>query len=270
MTPWYMARLAGLDLETSGKDPHEAFIVSYCVALTGGGHDLWVRDVVLSPGDRDIPAEASAVHHITTEHAREYGLDHRESVDSVASFVAGALAKGIPVVAHNAAYDLSVIEAECRREELPTIAERLGGSLVPVIDSMVLDKHCAPFRRRVSEDQGPYQLRTTSEMYGLGWDEDLAHGSRYDAMQALQSAIRIGWIAHTPEYLRPDWVRELRTQRFDDLAGVSAVDLHALQVRWAAEDAAGLQDWFRNKAPDGKRDPEAVVDGAWPLKSPAP
>lgn len=262
-----MGRLAALDLETSGKDPHEAFIVTCCFALAGGDEPLWVRDGILSPGDREIPAEATAVHGISTEQAREHGRDHREGVDNIASVVAGALAKGVPIVGHNAAYDLTVLEAECIREGVPTVGER--APIAPVIDSMVIDKHCAPFRRRVSETQGPYQLRTTAETYGLGWDENLAHGSRYDALMALHAAIRMGWIAHTPPDLRPNWVAKLRTQRFDDLVGLSAHELHEAQRVWAAEDAAGLQQWFREKAPEGKRDPNAVVDGSWPLKTSA-
>jgi DNA polymerase-3 subunit epsilon len=137
---------------------------------------------------------------------------------------------------------------------------------------MVLDKHAAPYRRRVSEKQGPYQMRTTAETYGLPWNEDAAHGAEYDALMSARAAYRIGIIAHTPPEHRPDWVKGLRNRRgpydrFDDLANVTVEGLHQRQIRWAAEDAASYQAWLRNPEKSGdKHNPDAVIDGTWPLR----
>jgi DNA polymerase-3 subunit epsilon len=264
---WHLGRLAALDFETSGKDPAEAFIVTACLALVGGGRDTEIHEWVLSPGDREIPAGAVAIHGVTTDFAREHGRDHKDGVSHVTETIAGVLASGAVLVGHNIGYDLTVLERECAREGVPTLTETLGGPIRPVIDSMVIDKHCAPFRRRVSEVQGPYQLRTTAETYGLPWDDEKAHGSTYDALMSARAVWTMGQIAHRPHADRPDWVKALRTQRFNDIAGLTLDELHDRQVTWAAEDAANLQTWFREKAPEGKRDPNAIVDGSWPVRS---
>lgn len=264
---WHQGRLAALDFETDSPNPNEAFIVTACLALVGGSRDAEIREWLLSPGDREIAAGAIAIHGVTTEVARAEGQDHTDGVGEIAHAIASVLASGAVLVGHNVAYDLTVLEAECRREGVPTLAETLGGPIRPVLDTMVLDKHVAPFRKRISETQGPYQLRTTAETYGLGWDEEKAHGSTYDALMSARAAWTMGQIAHRPHGDRPDWVRALRTQQFNDLAGLSVGELHDRQIRWAAEDAASLQLWFREKAPEGKRDPNAVVDGSWPVRT---
>lgn len=265
---WHQGRLAALDFETDSPNPDEAFIVTACLALVGGGRETEIHEWLLSPGDREIAPGAVAIHGVTTEFAKANGTDHTDGVGNIAHTIASVLASGAVLVGHNVAYDCSVLENECVREGVPTLTETLGCPIRPVIDSMVIDKHCAPFRRRVSETQGPYQLRTTAETYGVPWDDEKAHGSTYDALASARAAWHMGQIAHTPEAGRPDWVKALRTQRFDDLAGVTAEELHDLQVTWAAEDAASYQSWLRTKAPEGKRDPDAVIDGSWPVRAP--
>jgi DNA polymerase-3 subunit epsilon len=268
MNGWHLGRFAALDFETDSPEPLDAFIVTGCLALVGDGRDAEVHEWLLSPGNREIAAGAVAIHGVTTEHAREHGSDHMDGVGHIVHTIASALASGAVLVGHNIGYDLTVLESECVREGVPTLSETIAGPIRPAIDTMVIDKHVAPFRRRVSETQGPYQLRTTAETYGLPWDEEKAHGSTYDALASARAAWRMGQIAHRPHGERPDWVRALRTNRFNDLAGVSLDELHDRQVTWAAEDAASLQQWFREKAPEGKRDPNAVVDGSWPVRSP--
>lgn len=263
IAPWFTSRMAAFDLETSGVDPHEAFIVTAHLGLVGGSQDPDPTDWVLSPGNLEIPEGAAKIHGYDTARARAEGTDHREGVESIAAHVALALAgHEVPLVGHNVGgYDLTVLAAECRRWGVATVEDRIGAHEPwPVIDTMVIDRHVAPFRRRVSETQGAYVLRTTAETYGIGWNEDEAHGAKYDAIASARAAWWMGRIAHTPANERPDWVRRLRTQHFDDLAGVTLDDLHNLQKLWADEQAAGLQEWLR------KSDPNAVVDGTWPVR----
>jgi DNA polymerase-3 subunit epsilon len=62
---------------------------------------------------------------------------------------------------------------------------------------------------------------------------------------------------------REDWperIRQVRRPRYGAFCDLSLAELHALQVTLAAEQAAGLQEHFR------KTNPDAVVDGAWPLR----
>lgn len=264
-TPWHLGRLAAFDTESSGTNVEEDRIVSASISLVGGGQPThtvnWLAAV-----DVDIPEAASAVHGITTEHAREHGKPPRDVISEIATALADAAAAGIPVVGHNAPFDQTILDRELRRHNLPTLAERLDGTPLHVLDSLVCDKHVLPFRRRISDKQGPRQLVTCARVYELTWDEEAAHGADYDALMAARVLYRIGQIAHTPRHERPDWVLAERSQRFDDLAGLSLEELHQAQVEWAAEDAESFQEWLRTKAPDGKRDPNAVIDGSWPIR----
>jgi DNA polymerase-3 subunit epsilon len=258
--------MASLDFEASDKTPETARIVTAALILVGGGLDPDTRTWLLSPG---IPMEPDAikVHGITDEYAAEHGQPAADGVAEIAKAIAEVVVGGVPIVGHNVGgYDLNLLNHECARHLGDTLEGVCRAPIDRVIDTMVIDRHVAPFRRRVSETQGPYQLRTTAETYGLKWEEDKAHGAEYDALMAARAAWHMGNIAHLPRDQRPIWVHQLRTQRFDSLAGVSVEQLHQMQIEWARKDAASFQSWLREKAPDGKRDPNAVIDGRWPLR----
>jgi DNA polymerase-3 subunit epsilon len=139
------------------------------------------------------------------------------------------------------------------------LAERLDGAPLHVLDTRVIDQHCLPYRKRVSENQGARQLITLAQVYELPWLESEAHGCAYDAVMAARVLYRIGSLAHTTRESWPEAIRTARRPRFDELAGLAVPQLHDVQAKWAAEQAAGLQEHFR------KSDPEAVVNGSWPL-----
>lgn len=270
---WHQQRLAALDFESSDKDPETARIVTAALILVGGGQPTDTRTWLINPG---IPMEpgAIAVHGITDEYAAEHGMPAQQGVAEIAKAVAEVAAGGVPLVGHNlGGYDLNLLDRECRRRLGDSLEGITRGPLTRVIDTMTLDRHAAPYRRRVSETQGPYQMRTTAETYGLTWNEDEAHGAEYDALQSARAAYRMGAIAHTRPEDRPQWVQQLRNRRgpydrFNDLAFVDAEELHRRQVVWAREDAASYQAWLRDPAKSGeKHDPNAVIDGRWPLRT---
>jgi DNA polymerase-3 subunit epsilon len=256
---WHLGRLVAFDTETTGVDVESDRIVT--AAVYGLDNDeRYGREWLADPGG-EIPAEATAVHRITTEHAREHGESAEVVVDQVAQMLAGWAGNvGAPIVGHNIAFDLTLLDRECRRYRLPTLHDRLGDRPLHVIDTRVLDQHAVPYRKRVSESQGARQLITLAQFYGLQWDDDAAHGCAYDALVAAQVARRIGWLAHTRRRYWPEHVLAERRLRFETFRDLPLAELHALQVELAAEQAAGLQRHFR------KTDPNAVVDGAWPLR----
>jgi DNA polymerase-3 subunit epsilon len=264
--------MAALDFESSDKDPETAHIVTAALILVGGGLPTDTCTWLLNPGVAMEP-EAIKVHGITDEHAAEHGQPAKEGVHEIAEAIATVVAAGIPLVGHNiGSYDLNLIDRECRRHLGDSLEGICRAPIDRVIDTMTLDRHAAPYRRRVSEKQGPYQMRTTAEAYGLKWEEDKAHGAEYDALQSARAAYRMGVIAHTRPEDRPEWVQRLRNRRgpydrFNDLVGVDVEELHRRQIVWAAADAASYQAWLRNPAKAGdKHDPEAVIDGHWPLR----
>ncbi|MFI9600368.1 exonuclease domain-containing protein [Streptomyces sp. NPDC052043] len=256
---WHLGRLAAFDLETTGVDVEVDRIVTAALHALGGGeagesHE-WLADPRI-----EIPAEATAVHGITTERARMDGDPADMVADQVAAFLAVQVRDGVPVVGHNAPYDLTLLDRELRRYKLPTLAERIGDRPLHVIDTRVLDQHAVPYRKRVSETQGARQLITLAQFYGLEWDDEAAHGCSYDALIAARVAHRIGTLAHTRRRDWPERVLAERRLRFNAFRDLTLAELHALQIDLAAEQAAGLQKHFH------KTDPNAVVDGAWPLR----
>jgi len=259
---WHLGPMAALDFESSDKIPATARIVTCALILVGDGEPVW-DEWLLNPG---IPMEPDAikVHGITDEYAAKHGTPAAEGVQSIAEAVANVVRAGIPLVGHNiGGYDLNLLDAECRRNGLGPLVNVCGQPITRVIDTMVLDRHVAPFRRRVSPTQGPYQMRTTAEMYGLRWDESQAHGASYDAMMSARAAWLMGCIAARPAGERPDWVQGLRNsrgpyERFDDLA-VSVDELFVRQQHWHADWAVDFETYLR------KSDASASIDRNWPL-----
>ncbi|MFF9568459.1 exonuclease domain-containing protein [Streptomyces sp. NPDC014685] len=255
---WHQSRMCAFGLETTGVDTEQDRIVTAAVIGLGGGQtetNEWLAD----PGV-EIPAEATAVHGITTEHSREHGETAHDVVDQIAESLAIRVRMGDPVVGHNVPYDLTLLDRECRRHGVQPLLDRLAETPLHVLDTRVLDQQCLPYRKRPSETQGARQLITLAQVYELPWQESEAHGCAYDALMAARVLYRIGTLAHMSRMEWPERIKFHRKAQLHHLKDLSIAELHALQIGWAAEQAAGLQEWFR------RTDPNAVVDGAWPLR----
>ncbi|MFC4905232.1 3'-5' exonuclease [Kocuria oceani] len=225
---WTEGPRAAFDLETTGRDPHTARIVTASVLRTdasGTVTDQW--EWLADPGV-EIPEEAAAVHGVSTEHARAEGRPAADVVREIAGVLAELFAAGTPVLVFNASYDFTVLAHEGRRHgvEVP--------QPFPVLDPYVLNKQVHRYRR------GKRTLGALCEEYGV--ELTAAHTSAADSVATERLAV-------------------LMARRFRELVRPAA-ELHEDQVGWAAEQAASLQEYFRRTRPD------AVVDGAWPLRRP--
>lgn len=257
---WHKLMGVAFDLETTGVDVENDRIVTGAVIGTDPMRGTFSSMEWLADPGVEIPTEAFDVHGISTEHARAEGEPARDVVDQIAEALAIRVRMGDPVIGHNVPFDLTLLDRELRRYERQPLHERLGDAPLHVIDTRVLDQRAVPYRKRVSETQGARQLITLAQFYGLEWDEEAAHGCTYDALAAAEIARRIGILAHMP---RRDWPENIRAERrvaFIPFRDLTLAELHAAQIEWAAEQAAGLQKHFR------KSDPNAVVDGTWPLR----
>ncbi|GAA4895803.1 3'-5' exonuclease [Streptomyces coeruleoprunus] len=235
---WHGETLVGFDLETTGTEPLEARIVTAAVVEVRGGRTLACREWLADPGVR-IPAQASAIHGISSERAAAEGRPAREVADEVADALVGHWQRGVPVVAYNAAFDLTLLSAELRRHGLPSLGERLGGVPVgPVIDPYTIDRAVDRYRR------GKRNLEAVCAEYGVVLDG--AHEATADARAAVLVACAIA-------------------ERHASVAELSPGELHVRQVAWYAEWAADFQRFLRRKGT-----PDAVIDPAWPLRAPAP
>ncbi len=223
--PWTALPRACFDLETTGRDPQTARIVTASVVLVAPDGTVireweWLAD----PGV-EIPEAAAAVHGISTEKARAEGQAASDVVTELAAVLTELWAQNTPVLAFNAAYDLTVLARECERHELP------GAQPFPVLDPFILNKQVHRFRK------GKRTLGALCEEYGVVLDA--AHTSAADALATERLAAAMA-------------------EKFPELQA-TASELHHAQIGWAAEQAASLQEYFR------RRDPDAVVDGTWPV-----
>jgi DNA polymerase-3 subunit epsilon len=231
--PWPDGYLASYDCETTGVDVETDRIVTATLVVPGREPVQWLAD----PGI-DIPTGASDLHGVTTEIARRDGAPAALVVDSIADALADELATRSVLVVMNAPYDLTLLDRECRRYELPTLADRLFGAPVgPIVDPLVLDRAADKYRK------GKRNLEALCAEYGVDLTE--AHTSAADAQAALEVALRIA-----------DRYPQLR---------VSAQQLHMWQVEWHRRWAAGFQQHLRKQAGNA----DTVIDGSWPFR-PAP
>lgn len=130
LTSWCDGPLVALDLETTGRDPCRDRMVSAAVVTISRGMPRETTTWLADPGV-DIPAEATEIHGITSERARREGRPADEVVIEVSALLAEVWVAGIPLCAFNAAFDLTVLDAELQRYRGRRLL--LGG---PVIDPL--------------------------------------------------------------------------------------------------------------------------------------
>jgi DNA polymerase III subunit epsilon len=115
-----------LDTETTGLDPlrGDRLVEIGCVEIFNRMPTGQTYHVYINP-ERDMPAEAFAVHGLSTEFLASKPL-FTEVVDGFLEFIADT-----PLVIHNASFDISFINAELDRIKRPVIAkDRLVDTLL--------------------------------------------------------------------------------------------------------------------------------------------
>lgn len=227
MTSWTELPRATFDLETTGVDVTTARIVTASLILVDAeGEVIRAGEWLANPGI-EIPAEAAAVHGITTEYAREHGKPANEVAYQVAMALGGLFADGVPVIAFNAAYDFSVLHHELARYGFPPL------NAYPVLDPYVMNKAVHKFRK------GKRTLTALAEEYAV--DLENAHTSKDDALAAERLLTAMSF-------------------EFEELEA-PATELHQKQIVWAKEQAEDFQNYLRSQ---GKNE---TIDGSWPIRS---
>ncbi|MFM9918043.1 3'-5' exonuclease [Lacisediminihabitans sp. H27-G8] len=221
-------RLGVFDLETTGIDTDTSRIVSAYVGVVDAQGVpkgvSWLAD----PGI-EIPAQAAAVHGITTERARAEGRDAAEVVAEIVAVLRALLAQGVPIVIYNAAYDLTLLNRECLRYGVEPLEDPL-----PIIDPLVIDRAMDRYRK------GKRTLEVAAEYYGVELMD--AHDAEADAVAAGRVAQAIA-------------------RKYSDTLGQDVRLVHTNQVTWAADSATSFQDYMRRT-----KDPSFIADGAWPQR----
>jgi len=221
--------LAVFDLETTGIDVDTCRIVTAHVGVIGAsGEVLERREWIVDPGV-EIPTAASLIHGVTTERARLEGQPAPKGVAEIVDALTDVAGRGLPIVAYNASYDLSLLEREALRYGITPLP---GPG--PVIDPLVIDKAVDRYRR------GKRTLTAAAEHYGVALPN--AHDAGADAVAAGRVAQAIA-------------------RAYPELAAIAVAELHARQVGWCREQAESYQAWRRANG-----EPEFTTSGAWPVR----
>lgn len=178
---WIDLPRIGFDTETTGRDPRYARLVT-CSIVEREPDGTLTRHYWLADPGVEIPPETTAIHGISTRQARAEGRDIGEVLTEISDLLFSFLSKGYPVVAYNAGYDLTLLECELARHELPTLRERLGGDITPVIDPYFLDRWGDKFRKGSS---GKRKLIDLVNLYGCA-SADNFHNAEDDVLATLR------------------------------------------------------------------------------------
>ena len=218
--------MCGFDLETTGGSRETARIVTATLVFVGGGQPTDAVDFLVDPGV-EIPAEATAVHGITTERARAAGRKPGDVLPTVASRLVGAWQSG-PVIGFNVVYDMTVLDRELRRH-LGTALNISG----PVVDPHVID-------RALDRRKGKRTLEETCRHYNV------RHDGAHDATQDALAAARLAW--------------RLARSYPAEVGSLPLTELHTQQVGWAKQWADRLNAYWHSNGQDKS------IDGSWPLQ----
>ena len=221
---WLDEPLLALDTESTSTNPETARIVQVCVGRSWHPGHWGPFTLLINPGV-PIPAEATAVHGITDERVRAHGADPVDALAEVWDSLNEAVMDGDPVVAHNAPYDLTLLDREFRRH--------LGKALPDGLT--VLDTLCLWLR--FDWRTGGRSLTKLAERHGITFP---AHDAEADALAALR-------------------LLHILADANDLLPLIPAWDLHRAQARWWVQQ----QDAAESRA-HGNGSPFVRQD-RWPL-----
>ena len=167
---WLDSPLLALDTESTGTDPTEARIVQITVGMSVGPGDWhpWTR--IVNPGV-PIPDTAAKIHGYTDTRVQTEGTTPSAALAKAWETLTDTAHRGIPVVAHHAAYDLTLLDREFRRH----LGEPIPAGLI------VLDTLC--LFRRFDWTTGGRSLGKLAARYGITFP---AHDAEADALASLK------------------------------------------------------------------------------------
>ena len=221
--------LVGFDTETTGVSPVDSRLVTASIVTWS---DPPVSTNWLANPGVPIPHAASQVHGISTERARAEGRPIKDVLVEVRDTLGRHFASGGAVVAFNAAFDFTLLEAELTRHGQTTLSELLGSEPSPIIDPLVLDRFVDKYRK------GPRRLESMCEHYGV--DASGFHDAQADVLATLRL-----------------WEKMKEAHTF--LRVTSLDKLHEIQKESHAAWATSFNAYLASK---GRR---ADADGKWPL-----
>lgn len=150
------------DTETTGFDPKsgDRMVEIGCVELVDRRETGNSLHIYFNP-ERDMPAQAEAVHGLSIQFLSDKPLFAAEA-DRILEFIGDA-----PLVAHNARFDFSFLNAEFARARKPSIS----------MDRMI----CTQDMARKMHPGAKHTLDALCNRYGIDRSHRVKHGALLDA-----------------------------------------------------------------------------------------
>lgn len=148
------------DLETTGLSNHFDRIIEFGAIKIKNHEEIGKLQMFINP-NMDIPEFISFKTNITNSMV-DNEPEFKDVIDKILSFIGDSV-----LVAHNADFDFGFLNESLKRigkEELKN----------PVIDTLDL-------ARALHSDRRAYRLGNIARLYGVTYDEDVAHRADYDA-----------------------------------------------------------------------------------------
>lgn len=256
---WHLGPLGPFDVESTGTDVENDRIVTATAAHIVPSQQPVVTSHLIAV-DVDIPQDATNVHGITTEHARANGKPCREVLETVAAQLSELMGAGIPIIGMNIAFDFTLLDRELRRNSLPTLEDRLGREIGPVIDIFVIDKAIDRYRK------GSRKLVDLCGHYGV------RHGGAHDATEDALAAARVAWAIGSRSVTDPAELLHRYADRrpqaphiaraFQQLGVMTLAELMEAQRRWYAEQSESFAQFLRRKSNEERHRGERASDPA--------
>ena len=177
-TPLAHSWLLGFDTETTGVTAGRDAIVSATLVLRNpqSTHtDDVVGTWIINPHRRMSPG-ASKINGFTDAFLAEHGEEPVDAIERIASLIACAQTKRIPLLAYNAPFDIRMLNGDLDRWQLRSMEERFTSPML-VVDPLIID-------RSVSRRSGRRTLEYTAEYYGVEPDGDF-HDATADTIAAV-------------------------------------------------------------------------------------
>lgn len=178
-------QLLVFDTETTGLNVHQDYVVQLSAQVInpdGTPHKKW--NWLINNGV-EIPPEASAVHGITTERAAAEGKDPKEVLVEFLRVVATAIQRGIPLVAYNLSYDLTILDTNLRRYQIDSGFGEKVAKFAHLYDPLVVDRYKDRYRR------GSRRLEDVCGHYGISFNPEEAHEAAYDVQKTAELALKM-------------------------------------------------------------------------------
>lgn len=226
------------DVESSGVDVENDRILTCYMMLQnrdGSIEEDW--SWTIDPGI-EIPKGASDVHGMTTDWVKENGRkDAKNAIHEIYGILGNAEINGVPIVAFNQRFDLSILHHELRRHGFEWGAQELADRAV-FYDPFVHDRLRGDKYRK-----GKRRLVDLCGVYGIEFNEAEAHDARYDVLKTGDLAWKL--------------LAKERT--------LGARELMPLLAQCKAEHDESLGEYFWNSGKRTESGEKILLDRGWPL-----